>query len=141
MTTEKDLTNFTTQLASDCRILHAGCYLYDGNPSAIGGGFKIIDGAGSLIIDEEVLKPGLTNNEATLLAIAKAVELARHGGKVVTNSKVIARWIHRGRAKGRDDLDETIQRIKRLIASKRVRIEFKPRQRKRRKGGSDDCAR
>ena len=108
-------------------IFHADCFIYGGNPSKKGGGYTITDERGELILQEEVLKCGFTNNEGELLGVLKALMLASHGDTVVTDSQNAIAWIKSGKPKARPDLTEFAALAKKLAAHKGVSVRWTPR--------------
>jgi len=107
--------------------IHSDGFQFHANPSPVGGGFTLVDSDGDVIERKTVLKVGMTNNEAELLGVVRAVELIESEGIVFTDSKVIARCVHRGRARSRPDLNEVISKCKEQIKKKKVEIKFVPR--------------
>jgi len=102
-------------------------FQFHANPSPVGGGFTLVDSYGDVIERKTILKVGMTNNEAELLGVVRAVEVVDSKGIVYTDSKVVARWVQRGRARGRPDLNEVICKCKELVKKKKVKIKFVPR--------------
>jgi len=107
--------------------IHSDGFQFHSNPSPVGGGFTLVDGGGDVVERKTILKVGMTNNEAELLGVVRAVELIESKGIVYTDSQVIARWVHRGRARGRPDLNEVIRKCKELVKKKKVEIKVVPR--------------
>ena len=107
--------------------IHSDGFQFHSNPSPVGGGFTLIDGDGNIVERKTILKVGMTCNEAELLGVVRAVELIESEGTVFTDSKVIAHWVRRGRARSRPDLNEVIRKCKEQIEKKKVKIKFVPR--------------
>jgi ribonuclease HI len=86
--------------------IYADGYLNEHNPSHTGGGFVVMDENKELLCSEEIDKNPLTNNEAELRGVAKAIELANEGDTVITDSNVALCWIKYRRCKARKDLKD-----------------------------------
>lgn len=107
---------------------HADCFVYGGNPSDTGGGFTITDSLGNLLIQEEVLKLGFTNNEGELLGVLHACMLANHGDTIVTDSQNAIAWTRSGKPKARPDLATQANLAKQLIKLKKLTVVWFPRE-------------
>lgn len=107
--------------------IHADCFMFHPNPSPTGGGYTLLNGNGTLLERQEILKPGVTNNELELLAVLRAAELLRPGGTILTDSQVVRTWVRKGRAKSRPDLNPHIQRCNNLVRAKKLAVRFVPR--------------
>lgn len=73
------------------------------NPSEVGGGFTVAED-GRIIVSINAPRPGLTNNEAELLACYYACLLAENGSVIVTDSRNTLAWVRSGKPKARPDL-------------------------------------
>lgn len=100
---------------------------YHGNPSPTGGGYTIFDEA-KLIKRQEILKPGLTNNEAELLAVLAAAQLADEKDTIYTDSMNTIYWCRSGKPKARPDLKDQANAVKRLLYSKKLKLKWIPRE-------------
>jgi ribonuclease HI len=63
-------------------------FTISGNPSSKGGGFTLVREDSKLLKSEEILRPNFTNNEAELLGVVAALEIAPDDDVIVTDSKV-----------------------------------------------------
>lgn len=110
------------------KTIHADGFMFHSNPSPTGGGYTLVNCDGTLLERQEILKPGITNNETELLAVLRAAELSRPGGTILTDSQVSRTWVRKGRAKGRPDLNPSIERCKDLVRAKKLVVRFIPRE-------------
>ena len=103
-------------------------FMYQSNPSPIGGGFTVTDEIGNLIHREVIKKEGLTNNEAEVRGILQAMEIAEHKDSVSTDSMCCLTWARKGSAKPRPDLYEVLQRCKFLLNDKELNLMWEARE-------------
>jgi len=103
--------------------LYSDGYTILKNPSDIGGGFIII-GTKKLFYEERIEKVGLTNNEAELLGVYKALQLADKGAIVYTDSRNTMAWIKSGKPRARMDLQSICQEAKKLKKAKDITLEW-----------------
>lgn len=104
--------------------IHTDGYTIGGNPSPQGGGYTLIaveDGDTKVLKQEEFDRP-ITNNEAEMLGLIAAIELAQKGDTVVTDSNISLIWLFRGYASARRDLDPIIAAAKKLANEKKAHI-------------------
>jgi len=106
--------------------LYSDGYTILKNPSDIGGGFVII-GTKKAFYEEEIKKQGMTNNEAELLGVYKALQIADKNSIIYTDSQNTMAWIKSGKPKARPDLKEICQQAKKLKAIKNIDIKWVPR--------------
>lgn len=106
---------------------HTDGFTIRANPSPIGGGFTVTDGAGKLIKTKEIQKAGFTNNEGELRGIYYALTIASEGDTIVTDSLLCIGWIQVGFSRKRADLNKAIAAAKQLVEEKRIDLMFKPR--------------
>lgn len=109
-------------------IYHVDGFVLDKNPSPRGGGFTMFDVTNNqLIVSHTILRPGFTNNDGELLAIAYAARRAQPGDEIVTDAQVMLWWCDAGRCKARPDLSPIAAKCKRWIESKRLKLVWQPR--------------
>lgn len=97
------------------------------NPSPIGGGFTLVDSQGHLIDRKIFEKTGLTCNEAELLGIARAINVAPPGSVIATDSQVARRWVLRGNSRSRPDLRKVIRFARKMAKEKKMQVIYVPR--------------
>jgi len=97
------------------------------NPSEYGGGYTITDENGTLISREVIRKKGFTNNEGEILGILKALDLAKEGDTVSTDSMCCLTWANKGKSKARPDLYEILQKCKTLLKGKNINLMWEGR--------------
>jgi len=102
-------------------------YTIGKNPSLIGGGFVIMDEELKILCMQEIRKP-MTNNEAELLGILKATELAKNGDEIVTDSMNSLQWVMNRKCKARPDLKPQAQQAYINILEKKLKLVHRPRQ-------------
>jgi len=97
-------------------------FLFNGNPSPVGGGYVVVDSEGQLLARHTMPRPGMTSNEAVLRGVRRALCLAPHYGTVITSSQTVKRWVRAGHSPARTDLKGVIRATKRMRGKKRVKI-------------------
>lgn len=109
--------------------IHTDGYLKSPNPSTQGGGYTVIaveyderEGKQTKVLKQEEFDRPMTNNEAEILGLIAAIELARKGDTVVTDSNISLIWLFRGYASARRDLDPIISAAKKLANEKKAHI-------------------
>lgn len=102
-------------------------FLYGANPSDYGGGYSIVDEENNLIVRQEVLKVGLTNNEAEILGILNAMKYAKEGDQVSTDSMCCLSWVNMGKSKARADLSELLKECLALRDEKNINLMWESR--------------
>lgn len=107
-------------------------FLFLSNPSTIGGGFTIINEDHQLIVNERIMKSGLTNNEAELMGVYNALKIAAENDTVSTDSNVILLWVTRwGKKKkknARKDLEPFKAESFKLMNEKNINLIWEPRE-------------
>lgn len=103
-------------------------YTIGRNPSKVGGGFSVFDGDNNLIEEVEVKKYWMTNNEAELLGMTRALELATNNSIIYTDSQNTIAWVKSGRPKARMDLQPIASKAKKLAEKKNITIRWVPRE-------------
>lgn len=103
-------------------------YTIGRNPSKIGGGFSIFDKQDNLLEEVEVKKYWMTNNEAELLGMTRALELATTNSIIYTDSRNTMAWVKSGRPKARMDLQPIALKARRLIEEKNITVCWVPRE-------------
>ncbi len=98
-------------------------YTIKRNPSKIGGGFIVMNETGKLLHHEKILKPNFTNNEAELLGVIKAIELADEGDTIMTDSNVTLCWIFYRKCRARLDLKPKAIKAYALMEKKYLSLE------------------
>ena len=78
--------------------IYSDGFLISANPSPIGGGYTLVANNSKLIERQIIQRPGLTNNEAELLGVLRAVELANRGDIVFSDSQIALTWIRKSRS-------------------------------------------
>jgi len=110
-------------------ILYVDGFVYGMNPSDKGGGYTICDESGRVIKQEERLKPGWTNNEAELLAVANAAVICESGGTIITDSQNTINWVKNPKGnKARRDLLDICRLAHALIETKEITLKWEPRE-------------
>ena len=84
--------------------IYSDGYTIGSNPSRVGGGFAIIKEGGEFVCEKEILKVGMTNNEAELLGVLEATEVAEQFDTIVTDSMNTYWWVMKRKCKARPDL-------------------------------------
>ena len=102
-------------------------FTYGANPSKRGGGFTICDETGKVLLQKEYLRY-FTNNEGELLGVLHAAMLASNLDEIITDSQNTMAWVRSGNPKARPDLKEPAETAKRLIAMKRLKLTWQPRE-------------
>lgn len=92
------------------------------NPSEIGGGFVITNEQGSVVEKFDCVKTNFTNNEAELLGIRRALELATIMGTVYTDSSCGLFWTRKGKCKARPDLNEIAKQARTFLEEKSLKL-------------------
>lgn len=92
-----------------------------GNP-ATEGGYTVVDETGKLIHQEVIWKDRVTNNDVEILGILHALEIARFGDVVSTDSMTALTWVNTGKSKLRKDLNEILRRAKSLKEEKHINL-------------------
>jgi len=108
--------------------IFADGFLFRANPSPTGGGYTVVNKQGEVLAREIIEQPGLTNNEAELRGLIRAIELAEKRSSVGTDSRVARAWVCRGRSRARRDLRTILKRTRKLLLEKEVEIVFVPRE-------------
>lgn len=109
------------------RELFVDGYTIGKNPSKFGGGYCIMEN--DVILEEvEVKRMNFTNNEAELLGMTRALELADEGTVIYTDSQNTIAWVRSGRPKSRMDLLYMADRAKKMRRDKSVNIVWVPRE-------------
>jgi ribonuclease HI len=111
--------------------IHTDGYTILGNPSKFGGGYTVIylDKEGRQVVKgKEYKQPGFTNNEAELRGIHAALYVAGENDMIITDSRLCIKWLNRGYAKARPDLNRIIGRANYLKISKNIKLLWRPRE-------------
>jgi ribonuclease HI len=124
-TQEKDQS---LHLKSCSNVLFSdGFLLGRSNPSSIGGGYTVTDQHGKVLERKIIYSKNFTNNEAELLGLLCAIELASLYDEIVVDSNTIISWIKKGRSKARKDLNHLLSTGKELSLKKKLYIYWRPR--------------
>lgn len=103
-------------------------YTIKRNPSPIGGGYVVTDANGEIVKEEEILKKGLTNNEAELSGLLAMAWIAKPGDELFIDSMTVFYWGRSGRCKARPDLTPMAKEVKHLVFSKGLVVTWCPRE-------------
>jgi len=101
-------------------ILYADGFVLDKNPSPRGGGFTVVNGRNEHIITHTIMRPGFTNNEGELLAVAYAAHIAQPGDTIITDAQCMTHWCKAGACGARPDLSPIAAKVKTWIRDKRL---------------------
>jgi ribonuclease HI len=107
-------------------------FILEHNPSKRGGGYTIFDEDDNKIETRCFLRP-MTNNEAELLGVVRALEIAKKGDMIVTDSQNTIRWILSMRHKklkkkrARKDLDDIKKKAYLLSTEKNISVVWEQR--------------
>lgn len=101
-----------------------------GNPSPQGGGYTLIaveydehEDIQTKVLKQEEFNHPITNNEAEMLGLIAAIELAQKGDTVVTDSNNSLIWLHVGASRmTRPDLNPILAAAKKLAQEKKAAI-------------------
>lgn len=111
-------------------IIYTDGFCFDKNPSPSGGGYTIVvsDGENAVrLVCQEVIQPGMTNNDAELLAIKSATDIAQPTDTIISDSECAIAWVRRGSCKARPDLSKRAGQAKRNIEEKELELRYEPR--------------
>ncbi len=97
------------------------------NPSPIGGGFTVVNEHNQHIITHHVTRPGFTNNDGELLAIAYAAHIAQPDDTIITDAQVMTYWCKSGVCGARPDLTPIARKIKQWMRDKRLTLVWQRR--------------
>lgn len=99
-------------------------------PNNKGGGFTVMNLKNELIIRENIIKLGITNNEVELLGCIYALTIAENGDTVSVDSKNTIAWITNPfkKKRARKDLDEFKNLGYKIINSKDIKLIWEPRE-------------
>jgi hypothetical protein len=98
-----------------------------GNPG-YGGGYTIVNEFGDLIEEKTHYKDNYTNNEGEVLGLKRALELAKSGDIISTDSQNNLYWLCSGSSKVRKDLDIILSESKSLLYDSGVEIVWERRE-------------
>ena len=98
-----------------------------GNPCAKGGGYTITDDKGKVVEREVVSRTYLTNNEAEVMGIIRALEICKTFDEISSDSKCCIIWIKAGFSKARPDLENFLKIGNRLWHLKQVNLRWESR--------------
>ena len=110
--------------------LYSDGYTIHKNPSDVGGGYVVMDEFEQILASVEVLKKGMTNNEAELLGVLKATELAMEGDTIITDSMNTLAWVlsPKRKIKARPDLKPQADLAYYNIQTKNLKLIQEPRE-------------
>jgi len=100
------------------------------NPSPTGGGYTIVvfDGETALrLVCQEVIRPGMTNNEAELLAIYHASEMAQPLDEIISDSMCALAWVRKGKCHARPDLNKYASGAQQNVLTKDLNLHYESR--------------
>lgn len=106
--------------------LYATGWVYEMNPSPVGGGLMVVNQAGVVLAHATINLAGLTENEAELLALLMATALAIVDEDLYSKSKTAIAWVKSGRPKARMDLYEICHEALNLKGEKRLLVSYLP---------------
>lgn len=94
------------------------------NPSPTGGGYSIFDENNTKITVENIEKVGMTNNEAELLGMHRAICLAKDGDTISTDSMNTIAWLRTKKKNkiARQDLLWIIEACREHLEHKKINI-------------------
>lgn len=98
------------------------------NPSKVGGGYVVMNEKQQLLAMIEIRKPYFTNNEAELLGVLKATELASEYDTIITDSMNTFYWVRKGKCKARPDLSPVAAEALSNILQKHLELIQEPRE-------------
>lgn len=108
--------------------IHTDGYTIGKNPSNKGGGYVLTDENGTKLHREHILQGRFTNNEAELLGIHKASQLASKDDEIYTDSFTALSWVKRGKCKARPDLSSKAKEANENIKFKQLKVIQIPRE-------------
>jgi len=86
------------------KIIYSDGYTIGKNPSSEGGGYVVMDDEKNILCHKEIKSKYFTNNEAELLGVSKAIELAGLRDTVITDSRIALCWVMYRKCTARPDL-------------------------------------
>ncbi len=92
-----------------------------GNPGH-GGGYTIVNEYGDLIEEKTYHKPNYTNNEGEVYGLKRALQIAKSGDIISTDSQNNLYWLCSGSSEKRKDLDEVLFDSKSLLFDSGIKI-------------------
>lgn len=107
--------------------IYSDGYTIGRNPSNIGGGFVVMNELKEVLNHTEILKVGMTNNEAELLGVLKAAELAGEYDTIITDSMNTLAWVLKRKCKARPDLKPQANEAYSYILQKNLDLIQQPR--------------
>jgi len=108
--------------------LYVDGYTIGANPSKVGGGYVVMDERKNVLWEGKCLKPNFTNNEAELIAIMRATELAHQNDTIFTDSHCAWCWVIGGHCKARRDLNKYAAQSQCNMYDKNLTIKQIPRE-------------
>lgn len=98
-----------------------------GNPGH-GGGYTIVNEYGDLIEEKTYHKPNYTNNEGEVYGLKRALQIAKSGDIISTDSQNNLYWLCSGSSEKRKDLDEVLFDSKSLLFDSGIKIIWERRE-------------
>src|ERR1035437_354359 len=99
-----------------------------GNPCSRGGGYTIADEKGAVVEHEQISSASLTNNEAEVTGIVRALEICHNLDEISSDSKCCLFWVKNGSSRARPDLDSLLKIGNRLWHQKMVNMHWERRE-------------
>jgi ribonuclease HI len=103
-------------------------FTIDSNPSTKGGGYAIVNGENHVVSCVCLERTKFTNNEAELLGLHTALEVATAGMTVYTDSFCALAWVSKGKCKARPDLAKFAAEAQFNLRSKGIDLRLIPRE-------------
>ena len=108
-------------------ILYCDGFTEYSNPSRTGGGWVVFSEDETILEIGCIKKSGFTSNEAELLGIQKALQIAQQNDEVRTDSMNNLAWIKSCKSKVRADLMPIMKECNELQKNKNIKLTFVPR--------------
>lgn len=118
----------THKLTPKYIIIYTDGFTFGPNPSSKGGGFTLTDEYGNQILRRTINKEYFTCNEAELLGVLEALEIAEDKSIVFTDSWNTIYWVRRGACKARPDLNEYALKANTLLINKGINLNWVKRE-------------
>jgi len=98
-----------------------------GNPGH-GGGYTIVNEYGDLIEQKTHYKQGYTNNEGEVHGLKRAIQIAKQGDIISTDSQNNLYWLCSGSSETRKDLNDLLSESKSLLNGSEIKIIWERRE-------------
>jgi len=102
-------------------------FTFGGNPG-YGGGYTIVNEFGDLIDRKQVFKDNFTNNEGEVLGLKRAIEIAKSGDIISTDSQNNLYWLCSGSSEKRPDLNKELAHSKSMLFDSGITILWERRE-------------